>query len=445
MRSDPPSAPADRPRATTAGTDAGAAATDLATVDRSASTSPRSPPWLEANVAGARGAVHVRPHRRRPLQPHLPRHRRRRPRAACCAGRRSATCSPPRTTWAASTGSSPRSADTPVPVPPARRLLRRRVGQRRAVLRDGLRRRHVLRDRATAEADADAPSAPPAPASRSSTRWPPSTPSTSTRSGSATSAATRATSPASSSAGTASGSSRRPASCPPSTRSTTLLPARIPEQGPAHDRPRRLPARQLHGRRRRPRRRRARLGDLHARRPARRRRAAAWSTGPSPGDEPSALDRLGHDGAAASRTGPSCSPATPTVTGRDLVADRLLRRVRASGSWPASSRACTPATSAVPSAAGATRPSTTPFKSQVELAAARAAEHAGAAAMTDPYDAPRGARARRARARRHAHRLDRRRGRGAARHVDAGAGVRRADHRRRSTPTRSSTTGPAVR
>ena len=53
------------------------------------------------------------------------------------------------------------------------------------------------------------------------------------------------------------------------------LAARIPEQQGVADRPRRLPPRQLHGRRRRRRRRRPRLGALHARRPARRRRAAA--------------------------------------------------------------------------------------------------------------------------------------------------------------------------
>ena len=60
-----------------------------------------------------------------------------------------------------------------------------------------------------------------------------------------------------------------------------------PRAGPGDDRARRLPARQLHGRRRRRRARRARLGDLHARRPARRLGLLqVYWTGP--GDEPSA-------------------------------------------------------------------------------------------------------------------------------------------------------------
>ena len=66
-----------------------------------------------------RRAVRLRADRRRPLQPHLRRHRRRRARATCCAGRRSATCCRAPTTWAASTASSPPCADTPVPVAPA--------------------------------------------------------------------------------------------------------------------------------------------------------------------------------------------------------------------------------------------------------------------------------------------------------------------------------------
>ena len=97
--------------------------------------------WLVANVAGARGPFAFDAHRRRPLEPDLPRHRRRRTRASCCAARRSATCSPAPTTWVASTGSSPACRAPRVPVPPALGLLRRPVGQRRAVLRDGLRRR----------------------------------------------------------------------------------------------------------------------------------------------------------------------------------------------------------------------------------------------------------------------------------------------------------------
>ena len=52
--------------------------------------------------------LHVRPDRRRTLEPHLQGHRRGRRGPGCCAARRWATCSPPPTTWAGSTRSSRR-------------------------------------------------------------------------------------------------------------------------------------------------------------------------------------------------------------------------------------------------------------------------------------------------------------------------------------------------
>ena len=61
------------------------------------------------------------------------------------------------------------------------------------------------------------------------------------------------------------------------------------------------------------------------------------------------------------------------VSGRD-IADSTSTSRSATGSWPASSKASTPATSAEPSAS-ATRPSWQPFRTQVDGAAAQAAEH----------------------------------------------------------------------
>ena len=122
---------------------------------------------------------------------------------------------------------------TDVPVAPALGLCTDDDGERRAVLRHGLRRR-ARPPRRQPPLDVDHRRSPRAtPATRSPTRWPRSTPSTPTRSASATSARRRTTSPASSSAGTASGRSRRPASSRSSTRSTTRCSARVPEQGPA--------------------------------------------------------------------------------------------------------------------------------------------------------------------------------------------------------------------
>ena len=68
--------------------------------------------------ARRRAAAQLRADRRRPLEPDLPGHRRQPAAAGRCAGRRSASGSAPPTTWPASTGSSRRSAATPVPVAP---------------------------------------------------------------------------------------------------------------------------------------------------------------------------------------------------------------------------------------------------------------------------------------------------------------------------------------
>ena len=146
--------------------------------------------WLEAHVAGADRPVRVRRDRRRPLEPHVPGHRRRRHAATCCAARRSATCWRAPTTWAASTASSPACRRTAVPVRAGARVLRRPRRQRRTVLRDGLRRRPRRSATAPPPRRALTPTAAGARASRvaSSTRWPRSTPSTSTPSGSPTSA-----------------------------------------------------------------------------------------------------------------------------------------------------------------------------------------------------------------------------------------------------------------
>ena len=105
-----------------------------------------------------------------------------------------------------------------------RRPLRGRVGERRALLRHGVRPRAVLRGVAEAEASFPDEGERPRSACASPTRSPTSTPSTPTRSASATSAARRTTSPASCAAGTASGRSRRRASSPRSTASTTVSP-----------------------------------------------------------------------------------------------------------------------------------------------------------------------------------------------------------------------------
>ena len=89
-------------------------------------------------------------HRRRQVQPHL-RGGRRHDARSSCAARRSGTCSPPRTTWGASTASSSALRDTAVPVPrDVCAVCRRRRRARRAVLRDGAGRRRALPHRGRA-------------------------------------------------------------------------------------------------------------------------------------------------------------------------------------------------------------------------------------------------------------------------------------------------------
>ena len=156
------------------------------------------------------------------------------------------------------------------------RAVRRRGGQRRAVLRDGLRRRRRgARPRRSAERVADARGAGQRqPLARRHDGGDPRRRPRGGRAGrprpprglhrAPAEALVRAVEPA-----------EDPRAARSSTRSTTRSPAWCRRAGPGDDRPRRLPPRQhdrVAGRRRAGR---ARLGDLHARRPARRHRAAA--------------------------------------------------------------------------------------------------------------------------------------------------------------------------
>ena len=90
------------------------------------------------------------------------------------------------------------------------------------------------------------------------------------------------------------------------------------------------------------------------------------------------LDRARRRADGVGRARPPRRPASPTaptlldryaeVSGRDLASHRLLRRVRASGSWPASWRASTPATSAARWAAAGRRRARRRSSVQVERA-----------------------------------------------------------------------------
>ena len=154
------------------------------------------------------------------------------------------------------------------------RPLRRRRRQRRAVLRDGLRRRHRRARPRHRRARADTGRRASTPAARSSTRWRRSTPSTSMRPGSATSPSTRTTSPASCKRWYGQWNLQKTRELPLVDEVHDALAGDDPAAGPGDDRARRLPPRQHDRVARRRRAGRARLGDLHARRPARRRRAA---------------------------------------------------------------------------------------------------------------------------------------------------------------------------
>ena len=134
------------------------------------STSTGSPPGSRRNVAGARGPAHLRPHRGWPLQPHLQGHRRRRHRlrAAPSAARPRAGHRPRH---------GPRAQDHLRPRPHRRagragpRALHRRRGERRALLRHGLRRRARPPRRGRRHVD-HAPTPAATPATPSPTRWP---------------------------------------------------------------------------------------------------------------------------------------------------------------------------------------------------------------------------------------------------------------------------------
>ena len=72
-------------------------------------------PWVAEHVPGANGDRRGHADRGRLVEPHVP-GRRTASTTGCCAARRCATSSPPRTTWAASTGCSRRCEPTDVPV-----------------------------------------------------------------------------------------------------------------------------------------------------------------------------------------------------------------------------------------------------------------------------------------------------------------------------------------
>ena len=188
--------------------------------------------WFARARPRRRAAARLRADRRRPLEPDLPGHRRRR---GSWALRR-----PPLGKRLGSAHDMGREhkvvsalGATDGAGGAGGRPLRGRERQRRALLRDGVRRGA---DPARPGRGRDLPRrGRPAGDRRARRRHPGrrSTPSTPTPSGSATSAARRTTSPASCAAGRASGRSRRRASWRRSTASTSASSARIPEQGPA--------------------------------------------------------------------------------------------------------------------------------------------------------------------------------------------------------------------
>ena len=166
------------------------------------STRPRVEAWFAANVGEVELPLELRADLRRALEPHLRGH-------ATRPDSRWALRRPPLGKRLASAHDMGREhriiaalQDTAVPVPPVVGALRGRVGERRALLRHGLRRGP---DPAVTEPRPRRASTRPSgarSASASSTRWSRSTRSIPTRSASASWAARRTTSPASSSAGT---------------------------------------------------------------------------------------------------------------------------------------------------------------------------------------------------------------------------------------------------
>ena len=166
------------------------------------------------------------------------------------------------------------------------------------------------------------------------------------------------------------------------TSCTTAWRPSVPAQQGTHDRPRRLPPRQLHHRPRRRGRGRARLGAVHARRPARRRRAAVGvlDRGRRP---PSPRRSRRRPPSTASRPGPRCSPSTPSGPGATSPTSTSTSP-SGTGSWPASSRGSSSATEPGPWAPTAPTPSEGYGARVVEMG------EAGMAALSGQHGALRG-------------------------------------------------------
>ena len=186
--------------------------------------------WFGENVPGVELPAALRADRRRPLEPHLSRHRRRRREvgAAAAAARQAARLGPrhgARVQGRLGAGRDRGAGGA------GGRALRGRERQRRPLLRDGVRRGA---DPARPRRGGDLPRrGRPAGDRRARRRHPGrrSTPSIPTRSASATSAARRTTSPASCTAGRGSGRSRRRASWSRSTASTRRSRRGSPSRG----------------------------------------------------------------------------------------------------------------------------------------------------------------------------------------------------------------------
>ena len=216
-------------------------------------------------------------------------------------------------------------ADTPVPVAPARGLLRRRRRVRRAVLRHGLRRRPRHPRPRGRRGGADARSARPT-AGRAPRRHAGRHPCRRHRGG----RSLRPRSPR--------GLHRPPAQAVVRAVAAVADPAAAdgrrgarppqladPRAGTGVHRARRLPARQHDGRRQRARHRRARLGDLHPRRPHGRRRHADGVLDGT-GRRGFRLDRAPRRRRRASPTARSSSPATPACPGATSAASTSTSR-----------------------------------------------------------------------------------------------------------------------
>ena len=247
---------------------------DCRSTGSAASSTERRRGLLEraADRAGRRG---------RQVQPHL-RGRRRHDARSSCAGRRSATCSPPPTTWCASTASSRRCATPPCRCPSTYAVCDGPRRHRRAVLRHGARRRA----RPTASTAQLEPLGAERTRARSRAAWstPSSrcTPSTRPRSGWPTSAGPRASSSGRCAAGSSSSTPRAAATCPASTSCTQRLAGAVPAQGAPRSCTATSASTTSSSTSDDEVSRRARLGDGHARRPAHRRRRCSWSTSGSP-------------------------------------------------------------------------------------------------------------------------------------------------------------------